>query len=311
MTTRQAVLNFFFWVGVAMLVNAGILVTWGAQPAAEFFGAFVMEKALSLDNLFMFYLIFRLFNTPAEARPKLLRWGIIGVVVMRGAIILGGTAIITMWRPLLWFFAAFLFWAAFKVFFLDDEEGSEEEKHEELQKNWLVRLSKRWLGFENKYDGLKFFTVVDGKKRGTLMLLTLLVIEGTDVPFAFDSLPAAMAISQNFWIVISSNILAVLGLRAIYFLIENMQERFSHMKQGIGLLLAIAGVKILLPDLGRIVNGTVGLVYPAISNTIAPTYGLHVPLPVSVGIIVTVIAGTIGYTLFRTRGEAGAAPAAE
>jgi len=294
-----------------MVVNAGIWAFWGAQPAAEFFGAFVMEKALSLDNLFMFYLIFRLFNTPAEARPKLLRWGIIGVVVMRGAIILGGTAVISHWRPLLWFFAAFLFWAAFKVFFLNEEEESEEERHAALQKNWLVRLSKRWLGFENRYDGLKFFTVVDGKKRGTMMLLTLLVIEGTDVPFAFDSLPAAMAISQNFMIVLSSNLLAVLGLRAIYFLIENMQERFSHMKQGIGLLLAIAGVKILLPDAGRIVNGTVGLVYPAISQSVSPDFGVHVPLPVSIGIIALVIIGTIGYTLFRTRDGAAQAPAVE
>jgi tellurite resistance protein TerC len=305
MTTRQALLNFFFWVTVAMLLNAGILIFWGEQPAAEFFGAFVMEKALSLDNLFMFYVIFRLFNTPHEVRPKLLRWGIIGVVIMRGAIILGGTAIISNWRPLLWFFAAFLFWAAFKVFFLDNDDGGATQ--EDLEKNWLVRFAKRFLGFENRYDGDKFFTVVNGKKHGTLLLLTLMVIEGTDVPFAFDSLPAAMAISQNFFIVLSSNVLAVLGLRAIYFLIENMQERFAHMKQGIGLLLAIGAVKILLPDLGRIVNSTLGLVYPAISEKVAPDFGYHVPLPISVGIIASVIVGTFLYTLIRTRG--GAAPA--
>ncbi len=306
MTTKAALANFIFWVAAAMVVNVGIWFYYGAQPATEFFGAWAMEKALSLDNLFMFYFIFSVFQTPQHARPRVLRWGIIGVIVMRGLIILGGTALISQFRPLLFVFALFLLWAAAKIFFFEEKEESEEEKQASLEGNWLVKLISKVMPFEKRYDGEKFFTVVNGKRHGTLLLLVLVVIEGTDIPFAFDSLPAAMAISQNFWIVMSSNLLAVLGLRAIYFLIENMRERFSHMQQGIGILLAFAAIKIFLPNLGYLANNTIGLVYADIASVIPPGYGFHIPLWFSVSFIASVIVLTIVYTLFRTRNDAAA-----
>jgi tellurite resistance protein TerC len=275
MTTREALSNFIFWVIAAMLVNAGVWWTWGAQAGAEFFGSWALEKALSLDNLFMFYFIFTAFGTPREARPRVLRWGIVGVIIMRGLIIWGGTTLITRFSWLLLGFSLFLIWAAAKIMFMGEEKEPDDKV---LQQNWLLRLTRKVMPFDGHYHGDKFLITKDGKTYGTLLLLVVIVIEGTDIPFAFDSLPAALAVSQNFYIVMSSNLLAVMGLRAIYFLIENMQERFSHMKYGIGLLLGFAGVKIIMGY-----------------------FGLHLPLLLSVGIIVAVIAATIGYTFYKTR----------
>lgn len=307
MTIRRALVTFALWMGVAGLVNLAIWAHSGPQAASEFLGAYLIEEALSLDNMFMFYVIFSAFRTPDDVRRRVLNWGIVGVILMRGGIILGGTAIIHRFHALLWFFAFFLFWSAWKIFFHEEDEGTEEETQEKLESNWLVRLATRWFGFVHKYEGDHFFTTVGGKTRGTLLLLVLLVVEGTDVPFAFDSLPAAMAVSQNFFIVMSSNLLAVLGLRSIYFVIDRMQDRFSHMQQGIGLLLAIAGAKILLPDLGLLVNGTVGLVYPDIAKTIPPEFGWNVPLPVAIGTIAVIICVTIAFTLYTTRRQERAA----
>jgi tellurite resistance protein TerC len=300
-------------MALALLVDGAILLLAGERPAAEFFGAYFMEWALSLDNLFMFHVIFTAFATPREGRASVLRWGIIGMVVLRGAIILCGTEAIARFRPVLWLFAAFLCWAAFKMFFLDETDAKEEsyeKRRNELRSNWLVRLCARYLKFDDRYSGNRFVTTVDGTRKGTLLLLTLFVIEGTDIPFAFDSLPAAMSVSQSFPIVLSSNVLAVLGLRAIYFVIENMQERFSHMKSGIAILLAIASVKIVAPDIGRIVNDTVGLVYPRISEVVPIGLGYEPSLQLSVGVIVGVILATIGFTLIRTRPARSAHPPA-
>lgn len=321
MTTRRAVITFLFWVGAAMATVAFIWIYYGyywiapgasapdpalgARWATEFFGAWAMEEALSLDNLFMFYFIFTVFQVPPDARIRVLRWGIVGVIVMRGAIILGGTTLLHHFRPLLYVFALFLVWAAAKIFFFEEEHHEDEEsKQAKLESNWLVRFASKFIRFEKRYDGNKFFTIVEGKRRPTMLLLVVLVVEGTDLPFAFDSLPAALAISQNFWIVMISNLMAVMGLRSIYFLIQNMRERFSHMQQGIGILLAFAGFKILVANYGHVVALTVGLVYPEIHRTIPSDAGFHLPLWLSVGFILTVIVGTIAYTLLRTRGEA-------
>jgi tellurite resistance protein TerC len=322
MTTRRALTTFLIWVALALATVAGLWVYFGkyyvapgatgpdpalgARLATEFFGAWAMEEALSLDNLFMFYFIFSVFQTPTEARVRVLRWGIIGVILMRGAIILGGTTLLTHFKPLLYVFAVFLLWAAFKIFFFhEDEEQDEDARQAKLEQNWLVRLASKVMKFEKRYVGDRFFIEVDGKRRATLLLLVVLVVEGTDLPFAFDSLPAALAISQNFWIVMISNLMAVMGLRSIYFLIQNMRERFSHMQQGIGILLAFAGLKIILANFGHVVNSTVGLVYADIAKKISPDYGVHLPLWVSVGFIAAVITLTIAYTLFRTRGQTG------
>jgi len=319
-TTKTALRTFLFWVGVALATNVFIYVyfghfyvregatapdsAWALTLATEFFGAWAMEQTLSLDNLFMFYFIFAAFRTPPEARHKVLKWGIIGVIAMRGAIILGGTALIHQFWWILPFFALFLLWAAAKIFFFEDKgEETEEAQQSALENNWLVRVASKVIKFEKRYDGDKFFTTVNGERRATLLLLVVLVVEGTDVPFAFDSLPAAMAISQNFYIVASSNLLAVMGLRAIYFLIENMRERFAYMQQGIGILLAFAGLKILLKEAGPIVHSTVGLFYPQIGDTIPADLSLDPPKWISLGFIVVVIVTTIGYTLLRTSGQ--------
>lgn len=301
MTTRRALLSVAFWVTVSMILNVVIFFWRGPQAAAEYFGCWALEEALSLDNLFMFYFIFNVFRTPKEARPRVLAWGIVGVVVMRGLIILGGTQLISSFEPLLWFFAIFLVWAAFKIFAMGEDEGTEEERAEAMRQNWLVRAANAVMPFVPEYHGNRFFVVRDGKTYGTMLLLTLLAVEGTDVPFAFDSLPAAMAISQDFFIVASSNILAVAGLRSLYFVIEDMQDRFAYMKYGIGFLLAFAAFKILAHDYGAIAHTTVGFLAPGLVEGIPHDAGLHIPLPISLGIIVGAISLTILYTFIASR----------
>mgnify|MGYP001561728244 FL=1 len=269
MSTRSALLNFAFWCVVALLTNVWIYVAFGADYASQFFGAWVSEKLLSTDNLWMMFFIFSSFAVPLHAQAKALRWGIIGVVVMRGVFILIGVKVIEQFHFVLYFFAVFLVWASYKIVFAKEEDIPQDEKVAKLKNNWLVRFASKKLNFTDTYDGEKFFS--NGKP--TLLLMVVLIIEGTDLPFAFDSLPVAMAFSQNFWIVMSSNLLAVLGLRAIYFLIVNMQERFAHMKYGIALLLLFAAVKIVIP----------------------------IQSALSIGLIVIVLGTTIGYSLRKTR----------
>ncbi len=302
MTARRALLNVGFWVSLSLILNLVIYRTMGAEAAGEYFGAWALEQALSLDNLFMFYFIFNVFRTPREVRPRVLAWGIAGVVVMRGLIIIGGTTLIEHFEPLLWFFAFFLLWAAFKIFALADADPSDDHADAEaLRRNWLVRFVGRIIPFVPEYHGRSFIVIRDGKRYGTMLLLTLLAVECTDVPFAFDSLPAAMSVSDDWFIILSSNLLAVCGLRSLYFVIENMQERFSHMKFGIGLLLGFAAFKILAHDWGAIAHLTLGWI-PAepVQRWLAGVphdAGLHLPLALSLAIIVTTIAATIAYTL--------------
>ncbi len=302
MTTKKALFAFLFWVGVAAVTNLGYLVFMGPTAGAEFFGAWVMEQTLSLDNLFMFYFIFNAFDTPPEARARVLKYGVAGVILMRGAIILGGTSLLARYHFMLWFFALFLGWAAWQMLFAKEDQGSHEEKRARLHNNWLVRIAHRFLNFDERYHGDRFWIRNEnGRWQPTMLLLVVLVVEGTDIPFAFDSLPAAMAISQDFAIVASSNLLAVMGLRSIYFLIENMQERFSYMGKGIAILLGFAAAKILMPDIGRIVHLLVGWAHPSVEEWIPISFGFHMPLPISLGIIVSVIIVTILYTLWKTR----------
>jgi tellurite resistance protein TerC len=309
MTAKRAILNVAFWVTLSLVINLGIYLTMGRQAAAEYFGAWAMEQALSLDNLFMFYFVFKVFRTPRESRPRVLAWGVAGVIIMRGLIIIGGTTLIAKFQPLIWMFALFLVWAAFKIFALhDDHEPDQEEVEASLRKNWLVRVATKVIPFQPEYHGDRFVVRKDGKVYGTMLLLTLLAVEGTDVPFAFDSLPAAMAMSDDWRIILTSNLLAVCGLRSLYFLIENMQERFSHMRYGIGFLLAFAAFKIIAADYGAIAHALLGWIPIAGIRTMLegldPHAGLHLPLWLALGIIVAAIAATIGYTLWASRARA-------
>lgn len=298
MTSAQAVKNFLGWCLVAVAVNVLIYFVWGSKLAGEFAGAWAMEKALSLDNLFCFYLIFSTYHVPEEARPRVLLWGIAGVVVLRGLFVFGGTTLLATFHWLLYPLALWLFWAAYKVLFFDeDDNATEEEKQRELESKLLVKLATRVFSFDRSYDGNKFFvrrlsSASNRTLRPTLLLLTVTIIEATDIAFAMDSLPAALAISQNFWIVMSSNLIAVMGLRAIYFLIQNMRKRFAHLQVGIGLLLAFAGFKIVGPTALDWVGRTFEA--PAL-------VGFHLPLWMSLTVIGTIITVAFAYTLLKTR----------
>lgn len=286
MSNQEAVKNFIFWCLMSAALCVGIFFFMGGTSAAEFAGAWAMEKTLSIDNLFMFLLVFKLFRTPPEAQPTILKYGIIGVIVLRAIFIGLGTGVIALFQPLLYVFALSLFYGAYKL--AKDEAAPTEA---ELRQNWLVRIFDKYLAFVPSYHGNKFFVYTNRdesrfsdtqyagwSKKGTMALMTLIIIEGTDLMFAFDSVPAALAVSQNFFIVFSSNLLAVMGLRAIYFLLQNMEARFQYMKVGVALLLVFAGVKILLP-----------------------LAGLHLSIGWSLGIIVSVITASIGYSLHRSR----------
>lgn len=272
MTNEQAIKNFGFWCAVSAAMAFLVLLGGGPESAGQFIGAWVLEKTLSIDNLFMFIVIFKAFRTPEAIQHKCLLYGVGGVVILRGLFIGFGSALIALFHPILYLFAGALIWGAIKMW-KDEEPPSEEE----LRQNWLVRLSSKYLNFVPDYQGDKFFITQDKAIKGTLLLLTLLVIEGTDIIFALDSVPAAMAVSQSFFIVMTSNILAVMGLRAIYFLLRNMEERFAYMKVGVAFLLCFAAAKILLP-----------------------LFGMEIGLGMSLTIIIATIGASVGYSLYRT-----------
>lgn len=236
--TKEAVFWTIFWIGVALLFNAWVWHQFGQQHAIDFFTAFVVEKSLSVDNLFVFLVIFQYFKVPPPLQHRVLFFGVLGAIVMRFVFILVGIALIEKFEWVMYVFGAFLIYTAVKLLAQKDE-------HADPSKNWFVRGIQRWLPFVPEYHGSKFTVKLEsGKRVGTLLLLVVLVIEATDVAFAVDSIPAVIGITQEQFIVFTSNVCAILGLRAIYFLLARFMDSFRYLKAGLAMVLAYVGLKM-------------------------------------------------------------------
>ena len=233
------------WIALAMVFNLGVYYAWGSEKALEFLTGYVIEKSLSVDNLFVFLMIFQYFNTPSEYQHRVLFWGILGALVLRAIFIAAGAALLANFHWMMYVFGGFLVVTGIKMY-LQGEEKLDPEK------NPVVLLFERCVPVVKRYEGQNFFSKENGKRHATLLMLVLLVVETTDVIFAVDSIPAIFAITQDPFIVYTSNVFAILGLRALYFMLAGVMEMFVYLKVGLSFVLIFVGAKMLLVDIYKI-----------------------------------------------------------
>jgi tellurite resistance protein TerC len=254
MTFQRALVWSIFWIGLSMLVALGIYAFAGIAPAEAFLTGYALEKALSVDNLFVFLMLFTYFGVKREAQRRALNFGLIGVLVLRGVLIFAGIALLRQFEWILYLLGAVVIYTGFVMV-----RGG--EKDFDPGKSRTVRMVSRFVTVSHTYHGSRFFIREAGRKIATPLFLVVCVIEVMDVLFAVDSLPAIFAVTRDPFIIYSSNILAVLGLRSLYFLLERMHDAFRFVKQGVGLILWFIGVKMILPAFwpAAIIDNTVAL----------------------------------------------------
>jgi len=236
---RESLLWSGVWIAISLLFNMGIYYWLGRESALQFFTGYLIEKTLSIDNLFVFLLLFTYFKVPARYQHKVLYWGILGALFMRGVLILLGAALITRFHWILYIFGLFLVITGVKMAFQDEKK----EVHPE--RNIVVRFFKKFFSVTSGYHEEKFFVKSNGKRYGTLLLIVLIVIETTDLLFAVDSIPAIFAITQDSFIIYTSNVFAILGLRSLYFALAGIMDLFYYLRHGLSLVLTFIGLKML------------------------------------------------------------------
>jgi len=236
---KSALIQSLFWIAIAFGFAFLIFLFQGKEMAAEFMSAYVTEKMLSVDNLFVIMLIFSFFKVEEKYHHKVLFWGILGAIVFRGIFILVGAFIISRFHWVLYIFGALLIYTGIKLF------SDKKEEHVDFEKNSVVRFARKYLPFTTAPHKGKFIVRENGKLHFTILFLIILLVETTDIIFAVDSIPAAFAITQNSFIVFTSNIFAVMGLRALFFLLESVLHKFHHLQKGLSFILVFIGAKML------------------------------------------------------------------
>src|SRR3989344_5406328 len=229
------------WFSIALLFNLGILYFQGKEQAVFFLTGYLIEKALSVDNLFVMLVIFTAFKIAPQYQHKVLFWGITTAIILRGIVIGIGAALISKFSWILYLLGAFTIYLGIKMFFKDEENF---DPHD----SFIVKITKKVFHVSRKKDTCCFFVKEDKKYGITLLFIALVVIEFTDVAFAFDSIPAIFAITTDPFIVFTSNIFAILGLRSLYFVIAKAHDMFAHLKTGLSVILVFIGVKLLIKD---------------------------------------------------------------
>jgi tellurite resistance protein TerC len=238
---REALTWTAVWISLALIFNIGVYYYLGKIKALEFFTGYVIEKSLSVDNLFVFIMIFSYFHVPRLYQPKILKWGIIGALVLRGIFIFVGIELLETFHWLIYIFGGILIITGIKMAF-----GGEEKIDPE--KNLLVKLVRRFVPITKRMYSGRFVVNKCGVRAATPLLLALIMVEWSDVIFALDSLPAVFAVTRDPFIVYTSNVFAIMGLRALYFLLSNVMGMFAYLKLGISFVLAFVGVKMLVAD---------------------------------------------------------------
>lgn len=250
-STKEALSWSIVWIGLALAFNVFIFFIFGQVRAEEFLAGYLLEKALSVDNLFVFLLIFEYFRVPREAEARVLHWGVLGALIMRAVFIVGGAELMEHFHWTSYIFGALLLYTAVKMV-----AKKEQEVH--LERNLIVRLVKKILPVAPLFDGARFFTIHEGHRKATILLVVVLVVESTDVVFAIDSIPAILAITTDRFVVYTSNVFAIMGLRMLYFLLAGIMDLFHFLKYGLALILGFVSFKLLLtnhPDILKIPIG--------------------------------------------------------
>jgi tellurite resistance protein TerC len=238
---KEAATWSLIWIGLALMFNVFVLVQFGSNRALEFFQAWLIEKALSVDNLFVFLAAFSFFAVPQELQHRVLFWGILGALLTRGAFIVAGAALLAAFHWVMYVFGAVLILTAVRLLF-----GAEEAVHPE--RNPVLKVFRKLVRVTPDYDGPHFMVKRDGVRYATPLLMVLVVIEASDVVFAVDSIPAVFAVTRDVFIVYTSNIFAIFGLRALCFLVASLVRRLHYLKPGLALVLAFVGLKMVLAD---------------------------------------------------------------
>jgi tellurite resistance protein TerC len=269
---KEAMAWFGFWTGLAMLFNLGILLFHerGAEAGLEFFTGFLVEKSLSVDNVFVFILIFSYFHVPPSFQHKVLFWGIVGAIVLRAGFIIGGLALMERFHWAIYVFGTFLLVTGFTMM-------RRKQTNYDPSKNWVIRTFRRFVPVSDLYDGNRFFTRKEGRLAATPLFVVLIAVESSDIVFAVDSIPAIFAITSDPFIVYTSNIFAMLGLRALYFAVAGFMQMFHMLHYGFAMIIIILGGKMLLSD-----------VY-------------HLPVGVSLALIVLILLICVIVSLLRPR----------
>ena len=265
-SVREAIAWTVFWIGLALIFNLGVWNWFGTEKALEFLTGYLIEKALSVDNLFIFLVIFSYFSVPKELQHRVLFLGILGALIMRTLFIGVGAVLLQKFHWIIYPFGALLIWTGIKLLIQRASEVHPEQ-------NFAVRLFKRFVPMTTNYRGTAFIIIESGRRCATPLLLVLLIIEITDLIFAVDSIPAIFAVTSDPFIVYTSNIFAILGLRALYFALSGVMGKFHYLRVGLALVLAFIGTKMLISGVVKI------------------------PIVVSLGVVLVLLGGAIAVSL--------------
>ncbi|MFJ3979477.1 TerC family protein [Streptomyces sp. NPDC090021] len=273
---REAAAWSGVWVGLALAFGGLVFAVVGTQAGVEYTTAWLLEKSLSVDNLFVFALIFGYFRVPRAYQHRVLFFGVLGALVFRGVFLAAGVAVVSRFTAVLYVFAAVLFYSTYKIL-------KEEDDSFDPGRSLAVRLLRKVVPVSDDYVGTKFFVKEAGRRVATPLLAVVAAIEAADLVFAVDSVPAVLAVSSDAFIVYSSNAFAILGLRALYFMLAGMLDRFHYLSTGLALILAFIGVKLVL-------QASHELISPSIPE---------IPSPVSLSVIVIVLVVSVTLSLLR------------
>ena len=238
-TFKTAAIWSTIWIMCGIVVGGVIWAQWGSEYGLQYFSGYVIEKSLAVDNVFVWALLFAAFAIPRKMQRTILLYGVIGALIMRALLILGGSYLIKEFDWILYIFGAFLIYTGVKMFLQRDE-------HFDIESSKFYRLLKKRFKISSNFDGEKFFTKVDGVRYMTPLFLVLLLVEFMDLVFAVDSIPAIFAVTEEPFIVFASNALAILGLRALYFLISDLITKFKYLNEGLSVILSWVGVKMIV-----------------------------------------------------------------
>ena len=272
---REAGIWSAVWIALALVFNLGVWKFLGPQPGVEFLTGYLIEKSLSIDNIFVIALLFAYFKVPGEYQHRVLFWGILGALVMRAAFILAGAALLDRFHWIIYLFGGFLVLTGIKMAFAP-EHGVEPER------NPVVRLVRRLMPVTSDFRGASFFVREGGRRAATPLFLVLVMVEFTDLVFAVDSIPAIFAVTRDPFLVYTSNVFAILGLRSLYFLLAGVMHKFEYLKLGLAAILVFVGAKMALVD------------------------WVKVPTVLSLGVIAAILALAVAASLLKARRVAAA-----
>lgn len=259
---KEALWGSAFWIALALCFCGGVYYFRGHEPAMQFLAGYLIEESLSVDNLFVFLIIFSFFKVPSEYQHRVLFWGILGALVMRALFIVAGISLIHRFHWIMYIFGGFLIFTAYNLV-------TNPEKEIDLEKNIVLKIIRRFVPVTETYEKDKFFVKRNLRYFATPLLVVLIVIEATDLVFAIDSIPAVLSISRDSFIVFTSNIFAILGLRSLYFALSGMMNMFRFLNYGLAAVLSFVGIKMLISDLYHVpIGAALGFIVLALGTSI-------------------------------------------